>query len=85
MSRVVAHDRLADEVDGLADGVASLPWPAAYFASLAIDVGPYLDPRRAADIEGVVDQVMLRHEAVQGRVDSFMATKGLKGITGGKA
>ncbi|HLN06476.1 MAG TPA: enoyl-CoA hydratase/isomerase family protein [Acidimicrobiales bacterium] len=85
VSRVVAHDRLAGEVDELAEQVASLPWPAAYFASLAIDVGPHLDPRRAADIEGVADQVMLRHEEVQGRVDSFMATKGLKGIEGSRA
>jgi enoyl-CoA hydratase/carnithine racemase len=85
VSRVVARERLAAEVDDLAERVASLPWPAAYFANLAIDVGPHIDPRRAADIEGIADQVMLRHEEVQGRVDAFMATKGLKGIPGSKA
>jgi len=82
VSRVVPHEQLAAEVDALADRVASLPWPAAYFATVAIDVGPHLDPRRAADIEGIADQVMLRHEEVQARVETFIETKGLKGIEG---
>lgn len=80
VSRVVDHDSLAAEVDGLASHVESLPWPAAYFATVAIDVGPQLDPRRAADIEGIADQVMLRHEEVHNRVEDFQQTKGLKGL-----
>ncbi len=80
VSRLVAHDALAAELDGLASQIETLPWPAAYFATVAIDVGPQLDPRRAADIEGIADQVMLRHEEVLGRVETFQQTKGLKGL-----
>jgi len=76
----VAHEELAAELDGLATHIEALPWPAAYFATVAIDVGPQLDPRRAADIEGIADQVMLRHEEVLGRVETFQQTKGLKGL-----
>lgn len=80
VSRVVEHGALAAEVDGLASHVESLPWPAAYFATVAIDVGPHLDPRRAADIEGIADQVMLRHDEVHDRVEAFQQSKGLKGL-----
>ena len=82
VSRVVSHDALGAELDGLAARVGTLPWPAAYFATVAIDVGPQLDPRRAADIEGIADQVMLRHDEVLSRVESFQETKGLKGLQG---
>jgi enoyl-CoA hydratase/carnithine racemase len=80
VSRVVDHDDLSAELDGLATHIEALPWPAAYFATVAIDVGPQLDPRRAADIEGIADQVMLRQDEVNGRVESFQRTKGLKGL-----
>lgn len=82
VSRVVADGELASELDEVAGRIASLPWPAAYFANVAIDVGPQLDPRRAADIEGIADQVMLRHDDVRQRVEEFQVTKGLKGIPG---
>ncbi len=85
VSRVVAGELLAAEIDELASRIASLPWPAAYFATVAIDVGPQLDPRRAADIEGIADQVMLRQEEVRARVEDFQATKGLKGLLDRKA
>lgn len=80
VSRVVEHDRLAEELDAVATAVESLPWPSAYFASLAIDCGPRLDPRRAADIEAVADQVMLRQEEVWKGISDFMAAKGLRGL-----
>jgi enoyl-CoA hydratase/carnithine racemase len=82
ISRVVPHERLADEVAEIADTIAGLPWPSAYFANVAVDVGPHLDPRRAADIEGIADQVMLREDAVWERVEAFMSGKGLKGMNG---
>lgn len=71
VSRVVPHERLADEVDELAQAIAGLPWPSAFFANLAIDAGPQLDPRRAADLESVADQVMLREDAMWSRVEGF--------------
>ncbi|MEY9211764.1 enoyl-CoA hydratase/isomerase family protein [Thermobifida halotolerans] len=80
VSRVVEHDRLEEELDGVAAAVESLPWPSAYFASLAIDCGPRLDPRRAADIEALADQVMLRQEEVWRNISDFMAAKGLRGL-----
>jgi enoyl-CoA hydratase/carnithine racemase len=80
VSRVVEHDRLQEELDGIADAVTSLPWPSAYFASLAIDTGPRLDSRRAADVEAVVDQVMLRQDEVWKSISGFMAAKGLRGL-----
>lgn len=79
VSRVVPHERLWDEVDALASHIAGLPWPSPYFANFAIDGGMHLDPRRAADLEGVADQVMLREDAVWQRVQAFMDGKGLKG------
>ncbi len=82
VSRVVAPEQLVAEIDDLAGRVLSLPWPSAYFATVAIDVGPQLDPRRATDIEGIVDQVMLRHDDVRARVENFQVTKGLKGVPG---
>ena len=80
VSRVVPHDRLAAELDELADRIADLPWPSGYFANVAIDSGIHLDPRRAADIEGIADQVMLRQDEVWERIEAFMKTKGLKGM-----
>lgn len=82
VSRLVPADRLQSEVDELAEQIAALPWPSTYFAMFAIDAGPNLDPRRAADLEGIADQVMLREDPVWERVQSFMQTKGLKGIRG---
>jgi enoyl-CoA hydratase/carnithine racemase len=82
VSRVVPHDRLAAELEQIAATVEALPWPSAYFATVAIDVGPRLDPRRAADIEAIVDQVMLRDQDVWDRIQSFMASKGLLGVEG---
>lgn len=79
VSRVVPHEQLESEVDELATLIAELPWPSAYFATVAINAGPALDPRRAADLEGIADQVMLREQAVWDRIDAFMASKGLKG------
>ena len=80
VSRVVPHDSLAAEVDELANQIAELPWPSAYFATVAIDSGIHLDPRRAADLEGIADQVMLRQDEVWERIESFMESKGLKGM-----
>lgn len=82
VSRVVPDEGLAAEIDDLAGRILSLPWPSAYFATVAIDVGPQLDPRRATDLEGIVDQVMLRHDEVRARVENFQVTKGLKGVPG---
>ena len=80
ISRVVPHDELASTIDDIATTIEYLPWPSAYFAMSAIDSGPHLDPRRAADLEGIADHVMLREEVVWERVTEFMRTKGLKGI-----
>jgi enoyl-CoA hydratase/carnithine racemase len=80
VSRVVTQDAIAGELDSIATTVERLPWPAAYFAGVAIDVGPRLDPRRAADIEAIADQVMLRQEQVWERISDFMASKGLRGL-----
>ena len=74
------HDRLPDETDEIARLVGDLPWPSGYFATVAIDSGTRLDPRRAADLEGIADQVMLRQDEVWDRVDAFMASKGMKGM-----
>ncbi len=82
VSRVVAHDTLDAEVEAVASHIAGLPWPSAYFATVAIDVGERLDARRSADIEGIADQVMLREQAVWDRVEAFMSSKGLKGNPG---
>ena len=79
VSRVVPHERLASELDEMATLIAALPWPSAYFAMVAIDTGMQLDSRRAADLEGIVDQVMLRTDNVWDRIDAFRASKGLKG------
>jgi enoyl-CoA hydratase/carnithine racemase len=80
VSRVVAQDTIATELDSIATTVEGLPWPAAYFAGVAIDVGPRLDPRRAADIEAMADQVMLRQAQVWERISDFMSSKGLRGL-----
>ncbi|MFD7407837.1 enoyl-CoA hydratase/isomerase family protein [Streptomyces sp. NPDC059866] len=80
VSRLVEHDRLAEELETVAAAIEDLPWPAAYFAGLAIDCGPRLDPRRAADIEAVADQVMLRQDEVWTRISRFMEGKGLRGL-----
>jgi enoyl-CoA hydratase/carnithine racemase len=80
VSRVVPHDTLADELEGIASAVGALPWPSAYYATLAINVGPSLDPRRAADIEAMADQVMLREDDVWKRIADFMAAKGLRAV-----
>lgn len=80
VSRVVPHDDLEEELQGIATAVEGLPWPSAYFADLAIDVGPRLDPRRAADIEAMADQVMLRQEEVWQSISDFMTAKGLRGL-----
>lgn len=80
VSRVVPHDRLAEELEAVAAAVERLPWPSAYFATLAVDCGPRLDPRRAADIEAMADQVMLRQEEVWQGISDFMAAKGLRGL-----
>jgi enoyl-CoA hydratase/carnithine racemase len=79
VSRVVPHDQLASELDQMASQIAELPWPAPYFAMVAIDCGLQLDPRRAADLEGIVDQVMLRTDEVWERIEDFYKSKGLKG------
>jgi enoyl-CoA hydratase/carnithine racemase len=80
VSRVVPADALAAELDGIASTIEKLPWPSAYFATVAIDVGPRLDPRRAADIEAIADQVMLRQDEVWERISAFMTGKGLRGL-----
>ena len=81
VSRVVPHDDLARVADEMAETIARLPWPSAYFASFAIDVGALLDGRRAADLEAITDQVMFREAEVTRRIDAFMASKGLKGMS----
>lgn len=80
VSRVVPHDELPAVLDDIASTIAAIPWPAAYFADLAIDFGRDLDSRHAADFEAVADQVMLREEAVWDRVSAFMEQRGLKGL-----
>lgn len=80
VSRVVPHDDLGPEVDALATQIAELPWPSAYYALTAIDSGLRLDARRAADLEGIVDQVMLRTDDVWKRIAEFQTSKGLKGM-----
>ena len=80
VSRVVEHDDLARVAEEMAAAIAQLPWPSAYLASFAIDVGAGLDARRAADLEAITDQVMFRQEEVTRRIASFMDTKGLKGV-----
>jgi enoyl-CoA hydratase/carnithine racemase len=80
VSRVVEHDKLAGELEEIAATIEDLPWPSAYFASVAVGCGPRLDPRRAADIEAIADQVMLRQDEVWTRISEFMTTKGLRGI-----
>jgi enoyl-CoA hydratase/carnithine racemase len=79
VSRVVAHDELAAVGDQIADTIADLPWPAPYFANVAIEAGSRLDSRRAADIEAMADQVMLREDVVWERIQTFMDGRGLKG------
>jgi enoyl-CoA hydratase/carnithine racemase len=81
VSRIVSADDLAGELSTIAEAVERLPWPSAYFASVAIDCGPRLDPRRAADIEAIADQVMLRQEDVWTRISEFMAGKGVRAAT----
>jgi enoyl-CoA hydratase len=80
VSRVIAHDALLAELESIAGTIEGLPWPSAYFASVAIDCGPRLDPRRAADIEAIADQVMLRQTEVWDRISDFMSSKGLRGL-----
>jgi enoyl-CoA hydratase len=80
VTRVVEHDRLRDELEGIAQTIEDLPWPSAYLASVAICCGPRLDPRSAADIEAIADQVMLRQDEVWTRISDFMSTKGLRGV-----
>jgi enoyl-CoA hydratase/carnithine racemase len=80
VSRVVPHDDLQATADELATQIAELPWPSAYYALSAIDSGQRLDGRRAADLEGIADQVMLRTDDVWKRIEEFQATKGLKGM-----
>ena len=80
VSRVVPQEELAAELEAIASAVEALPWPSSYFATVAIDVGPRLDPRRAADIEAIADQVMLRDQDVWERIQAFMAAKGLRGV-----
>ena len=83
VSRVVPHETLGDVLEGIATAVGALPWPSAYYATLAINVGPSLDPRRAADIEAMADQVMLREDDVWQRISKFMEGKGLRGVERG--
>lgn len=80
VSRVVPHDELPAETEKIASAIESLPWPSAYFATVAIDCGPRLDPRRAADLEAIADQVMLRQDEVWERISEFMESKGLRGL-----
>lgn len=82
VTRVLPHDELAGELGSIADTVRQLPWPSSYFASIAVNCGPQLDPRRAADIEAIADQVMLRDERVWARITEFTAGKGLRGLPG---
>lgn len=79
VTRVVEHDKLAAELESIAAAIEVLPWPSAYFANLAIDCGPRLDSRRAADLEAMADQVMLRQDEVWGRIADFMSNKGIRG------
>jgi enoyl-CoA hydratase/carnithine racemase len=81
VSRVVSSDATTTELGAIADAVERLPWPSAYFASVAIDCGPRLDPRRAADLEAIADQVMLRQDEVWTRITEFMAQKGVRAAT----
>ena len=81
VSRVVPAAELGAEFDSIAAGIEGLPWPSAYFASVAIDCGPRLDPRRAADIEAIADQVMLRQDDVWARISDFMTKKGVRAAT----
>lgn len=81
VSRVVPAAEIGTELDSIAAGIERLPWPSAYFAGVAIDCGPRLDPRRAADIEAIADQVMLRQEEVWTRISDFMANKGVRDAT----
>ncbi len=80
VSRVVPHDELAAVTDELASHIAQIPWPAPYFAVFAIDAGLRLDPQRAADLEAITDQVMVREDAVWEGIARFMESKGLKGL-----
>jgi enoyl-CoA hydratase/carnithine racemase len=80
VSRVVDHDDLEKQADALATQIAGLPWPSAYYALTAIDSGMRLDSRRAADLEGIADQVMLRTDDVWKRIEEFQISKGLKGM-----
>ena len=80
VSRVVPHDELGPVVDELASHIAGLPWPSPYFAVFAIDAGLLLDPQKAADLEAITDQVMVREDEVWERIASFMESKGLKGL-----
>lgn len=80
VSRVVPQEQLPAELEAMASSVEALPWPSSFFANLAIDVGPRLDPRWAADIEAMADQVMLREQGVWDQIQSFMAAKGLRGV-----
>lgn len=81
VSRVLSADALPAELAAIAATVEALPWPAAYFAGVAVDCGPRLDPRRAADIEAIADQVMLRQDDVWARISDFMSRKGLRDAT----
>lgn len=81
VSRVVPHDDLPRVVDELAETIRDLPWPSAYFAIFAISAGPRLDPRRAADLEAIADQVLFRQDEVWQRIQAFMESKGLKGFS----
>lgn len=80
VSRVVPHEQLAGELEQIATAIQTLPWPSAYFATVAIDCGPRLDPRRAADLEAIADQVMLRQDEVWQRISEFLESKGLRGL-----
>ncbi|MFV0315869.1 MAG: enoyl-CoA hydratase/isomerase family protein [Microthrixaceae bacterium] len=80
VSRIVPHEDLEAETEKITALIEELPWPAPYFAMVAIDSGLQLDPRRAADLEGIVDQVMLRTDEVWERIDDFYRSKGLKGL-----
>ena len=82
VSRVVPHGELAGVADEMADAIAALPWPSTYYANFAVDVGALLDSRRAADLEAIADQVMFRQAEVTERIDAFMRSKGLKGMSG---
>jgi enoyl-CoA hydratase/carnithine racemase len=81
VSRVRPSDTIAAELDSIAQNIERLPWPSAYFASVAIDCGPRLDPRRAADLEAIADQVMLRQDEVWTRISEFMSRKGVRAAT----